>query len=67
MFPLREKYPEFIFSGWLEKESMNEGNEWMIEKEILGKVPLMMEKGRYFPNTDHFIQPLATLKTCAGS
>ena len=41
---------------------MNEGNEWMIEKEILGKVPLMMEKGRYFPNTDHFIQPLATFK-----
>ena len=62
IFALREKYPEFIFSGWLEKESMNEGNEWMIEKEILGKVPPMMEKGRYFPNTDHFIQPLATFK-----
>jgi len=62
LFALREKYPEFIFSGWLEKEVLNEGNEGLIEQEIMGKVPPLLKKGYYFPNTDHFIQPLATFE-----
>ena len=57
---LREEYPEFIFFGWLEKEVVNEGNADLIEPEIMGKVPGLLKKGRYFPNGDHGLQPLVT-------
>jgi hypothetical protein len=60
LFALRERYPDFILMGWLEKEVVNEGNEGRIEPEILGKVPPLLEKGRYFPNGDHGLQPAVT-------
>lgn len=60
LFVLREKHPEFVFFGWLEKETVNEGNEKLIEPEIMSKVPPLLEEGRYFPNGDHGIQPLVT-------
>ena len=60
LFALREKYPEFVFFGWLEKETVNEGKEDFIENEIVNKVPFLLEKGRYFPNGDHGIQPFVT-------
>ena len=59
LFALRERYPDFILMGWLEKESVNEGNGRSIEQEIMSKVPALLEKGGYFPNGDHGIQPLA--------
>ena len=60
LFALREQYPDFVLFGWLEKECVNEGNEAMIEPEIMSKVPPLLEKGGYFPNGDHGIQPLVT-------
>lgn len=60
LFMLREKHPEFVFFGWLEKESVNEGNEALIDKEVLSKVPPLLKGGRYFPNGDHGIQPFVT-------
>jgi len=60
LFVLRERFPELVMFGWLEKEVINEGNERLIEPEIRGKVPRLLEKGCYFPNGDHGIQPLAT-------
>jgi len=60
LFVLREQLPDMIFFGWLEKEVINEGNEGLIEPQILTKVPRLLEKGRYFPNGDHGIQPWAT-------
>jgi hypothetical protein len=60
LFALRERLPEFILMGWLEKECVNEGNAEMIEPEIMDKVPPLLEKGRYFPNGDHGLQPMAT-------
>ena len=57
---LRRRFPEFILMGWLEKETLNEGNEGAIRTEILRKVPALLQKGRYFPNGDHGIQPLVT-------
>jgi len=60
LFRLRGAHPEFVMFGWLEKEVMNEGNTGMIEPEIMSKVPPLLEKGRYFPNADHGIQPWAT-------
>ena len=50
----------FVFFGWLEKESVNEGNEKLIEPEIMSKVPPLLEEGRYFPNGDHGLQPFIT-------
>ncbi|MCX7804843.1 MAG: hypothetical protein N3A38_06595 [Planctomycetota bacterium] len=60
LFELRRRHPEFVFFGWLEKEVANEGNEKLIRPEIMGKVPGLLETGRYFPNGDHGIQPLVT-------
>ena len=60
LFALRERHPEFILMGWLEKECVNEGNEAMIEPEIMSKVPPLLAKGRYFPNGDHGLQPMVT-------
>jgi hypothetical protein len=60
LFLLRERHPRFVLFGWLEKETVNEGNEAQIEPEILNKVPPMLAKGGYFPNGDHGIQPLVT-------
>lgn len=62
LFALRETHPQFVFFGWLEKETVNGGNERLIEKEILSKVPPLLEKGGYFPNGDHGIQPLVTFE-----
>ncbi len=62
LFELRRRHPRFVLMGWLEKECVNEGNEAMIEPEITSKVPPLIEKGRYFPNGDHGIQPLVTFE-----
>ena len=62
LFALREQHPRFVLMGWLEKEVVNEGNEHLIEPEIVGKVPRLLESGGYFPNGDHGIQPLVTFK-----
>ncbi len=60
LFALREQFPDQLLFGWLEKECVNEGNEAMIEPEIMSKVPPLLEKRGYFPNGDHGIQPLVT-------
>jgi alpha-L-rhamnosidase len=60
LFALRRRHPQLVLVGWLEKEVINEGNEHRIEPEIMGKVPPLLEHGRYFPNGDHGIQPWAT-------
>ena len=57
---LRTNHPKFIFFGNLEKEVVNEGNERLIEPEIMSKVPRLLMQGGYFPNGDHGIQPLVT-------
>ena len=57
---VREKHPEFIMLGGIEKEILNEGNGDLIRPEIMGKVPQMLKAGRYFPNGDHGMQPYAT-------
>lgn len=60
LFVLRKRHPRFVFFGWLEKETINEGNEDLVEPEIMSKVPPLLATGGYFPNGDHGIQPLAT-------
>lgn len=63
LFSLRRQFPSLVLFGWLEKEVVNEGNEGLIEPEILGKVPSLLLHGRYFPNGDHGIQPLVTFRS----
>lgn len=59
---LRRRFPDFVLMGWLEKEILNEGNEAAIRPELERKVPGLLRAGRYFPNGDHGIQPLATFQ-----
>jgi hypothetical protein len=59
-FALRDRFPEIVLFGWLEKECVNEGNASSIRPEILAKVPPLLARGGYFPNGDHGIQPLIT-------
>ena len=63
LFALRERHPRFLLMGWLEKEVVNEGNAHLIAPEILGKVPRLLERGGYFPNGDHGLQPLVTFES----
>ena len=60
LFALRRQYPKFVCFGWLEKETINEGNGDAIRPEIMSKVPVLLKQGGYFPNGDHGIQPFAT-------
>ena len=60
LFALRKRHPCFVLVGWLEKEIVNEGNEALIEPEIMRKVPELLKHGGYFPNGDHGIQPWVT-------
>ena len=62
LFALRERHPRFLLMGWLEKETVNEGNAHLIEPEIMSKVPPLLEQGGYFPNGDHGLQPLVTFE-----
>ena len=62
LFSLRQRHPKFILMGWLEKEVANKGNAHLIEAEIMGKVPVLLKEGGYFPNGDHGIQPLVTFE-----
>ena len=60
LLKLRKDNPDFVFIGGLEKEVINEGNENMIEPEIMGKVSQVLPYGRYLPNIDHSLQPMCT-------
>lgn len=59
---VRKAYPDFVLMGGIEKEIANEGNEALIRDEIMGKVPALLAEGRYLPNGDHGIQPMATFE-----
>ena len=63
LFELRQRFPELVLFGWLEKETVNEGNHRHIEPEITSKVPPLLEARRYFPNGDHGIQPPVTFSS----
>jgi hypothetical protein len=45
LFALRERFPDAVLFGWLEKEVVNEGQEHRIEQEIRSKVPPLLISG----------------------
>jgi uroporphyrinogen decarboxylase len=51
---IREKFPNLALLGGINKQVLSRGKE-EIKKEILGKVPKMLESGGYFPSVDHLI------------
>ncbi|MCL2361069.1 MAG: hypothetical protein FWC73_04545 [Defluviitaleaceae bacterium] len=61
LYRVRERYPELIMLGGIEKECVNAGNEGTIKSLVLEKRDLI-KKGRYFPNGDHGIQPDVTFE-----
>ena len=52
----REKQPNFIFAGGIEKEICNTGQGHRIGPELRPKVPDMLEKRGFFPMFDHALQ-----------
>lgn len=59
---LREKHKQLIMLGGLEKEILNKGNTHLIKEEIMSKVPKLVDKGGFFPNIDHCMQPYVTFE-----
>ncbi len=53
---LREQYPQFIFAGWLEKETINEGNE----DALFGFVTLLPLNDSNIKETTQFIDEIET-------
>lgn len=37
---LRRRFPEFVFPGWFDEETLNEGNETLIRSERASKALL---------------------------
>jgi hypothetical protein len=52
---VRRQYPTLQMIGGINKYSLAQGRE-AIDRE-LGKVPFMLEQGRYLPAVDHFVPP----------
>jgi len=49
---LKEKFPNLVPIGGIDKREIAKGNK-AIEKEIMKKVPSLLEKGGYIPSLDH--------------
>ena len=55
--PLRREYGrDLVFSGGIDKRELAKGRE-EIERELMARIPPMMESGGYFPHVDHTFPP----------
>lgn len=52
----RERQPDFVFAGGIEKEVCNTGQGHRIEPELFPRVPKMLETGGFLPMFDHALQ-----------
>jgi len=54
---LRKKYgKELILGGNIDKRELLKGKD-AIRREVMTKVPFLLEKGGYFPSVDHMVPP----------
>jgi len=54
---LRKKYGrELILGGNIDKRELLKGKD-AIRREVIAKVPFLLEKGGYFPSVDHMVPP----------
>ncbi len=59
---LRKEYGKaLILGGGIDKQALL-GDKESIEKEVMSKVPFLLEQGGYFPCIDHLVPPDITLK-----
>jgi hypothetical protein len=59
---LRKKFgKDLILSGAIDKRELMKGKE-EIKKEVMSKVPFLLEKGGYFPTVDHAVPPDISLE-----
>ena len=59
---LRKQYgKDLILGGAIDKRALAKGKE-AIEKEVLSKVPFLLEQGGYFPSVDHLVPPDVTFE-----
>lgn len=59
---LRKKYGnELILGGAIDKRELAKGEE-EIRKELMSKVPFLLEQGGYFPSVDHLVPPDISFK-----
>ena len=56
LLQLRKEYPTFGMMGGIDKRELAK-DFTAIEREVLSKVPAMLEKGGYIPHVDHAIPP----------
>ncbi|MGI5894597.1 MAG: uroporphyrinogen decarboxylase family protein [Candidatus Merdivicinus sp.] len=56
LLKLREEYPTFGMMGGIDKRELAKDFA-AIDREVLSKVPAMLEKGGYIPHVDHAIPP----------
>jgi hypothetical protein len=53
----RKKYgTDLIIGGAMDKRALIKGKD-AIKKEVMSKVPFLLEKGGYFPSVDHMVPP----------
>jgi uroporphyrinogen-III decarboxylase len=59
---LRKEYgKDLILGGGINKMALT-GSKQNIEKEVMSKVPFLLEQGGYFPSIDHFVPPDVSLE-----
>ena len=59
---LRKEYgKDLIIGGNIDKRALVKGKE-AIREEVMSKVPFLLEKGGYFPSTDHLVPPDVTFE-----
>jgi uroporphyrinogen decarboxylase len=59
---LRKEYgKDLILGGGIDKQALL-GDKERIEKEVMSKVPFLLEEGGYFPCIDHLVPPDITLE-----
>jgi uroporphyrinogen decarboxylase len=54
MLKLRQEYPGFAFFGGIDKRELAKDQK-AIYREVISKVPAMIEKGGYVPHVDHAV------------
>ncbi|MDH5439895.1 MAG: hypothetical protein OEY31_04760, partial [Candidatus Bathyarchaeota archaeon] len=51
-----ERYPRLIMIGGIDKRKLAEDKK-AVEREVLHKVPPLVQRGGYFPGVDHAVPP----------
>ena len=54
LIQLRKDFPKLGMFGGIDKRALAKGKE-AIDREVLGKVPWLLERGGYIPHIDHAI------------